>query len=47
LRLFRYPAESELGVARAAEIYQRTLELVEAKAKEAGFKAKLVQNVDF
>ena len=35
LRLFRYPAHSERGVARAAEIFQRTLELVAAKVKDA------------
>ena len=37
LRLFRYPAHSERGLARAAEIFQRTLELVAAKVRDAGF----------
>ena len=34
LNIFRYPSESDRELARAGEIYQRTLEIVEAKVKE-------------
>ena len=33
LRLFRYPPESQRGLARSAEIYERTLELVAEKVR--------------
>ena len=33
LRIFRYPPENERGVARAAEIFERTLDLVAEKVK--------------
>ena len=36
LRIFRYPSGSRRELARAGEIYQRTLELVEAKVREGG-----------
>ena len=34
VRIFRYPPEDQRGVARAAEIYERTLNLVAEKVKE-------------
>ena len=34
LRIFRYPPESQRGLARAAEIFERTLDLVAEKVKE-------------
>ena len=33
LRLFRYPPESQRGLARSAEIYERTLQLVAEKVR--------------
>ena len=36
LNIFRYPSASERELARAGEIYIRTLELVEAKVREGG-----------
>lgn len=36
LNIFRFPSGSERELARAGEIYHRTLELVEAKIKEGG-----------
>ena len=36
LNIFRYPSASERELARAGEIYLRTLELVEAKVAEGG-----------
>ena len=35
LNIFRYPSAGERELARAGEIYQRTLELVEAKVRES------------
>lgn len=36
LNIFRFPSESERELARAGEIYLRTLELVQAKVQEGG-----------
>ena len=36
LNIFRYPSATERELARAGEIYIRTLELVEAKVREGG-----------
>ena len=35
VRIFRYPPEDQRGVARAAEIYERTLDLVAEKVKKS------------
>ena len=37
LRLFRYPPESQRGLARSAEIYERTLQLVAEKVRTSHY----------
>ena len=42
LRIFRYPSGSRRELARAGEIYQRTLELVEAKVREGRLRVDVL-----
>ena len=47
LRLFRYPPENQRGLARSAEIYERTLELVAEKVREKESLSESANNDNF